>query len=247
MKLHLPPGRKALPVSLDGLADQLQAARSARVLIRQVMARTGCTKHQQEGVWDFRHQRGLLEYMEHDSVREFLCTGPYAYGRLSPEERQATDRVWKWECERESNWATEHAESIASIRHLSHPTLARLKDIQGEQVYHYSLRIKSRPDAEDPLLAAVHEFFKENGVKKLTFEAWIGEDGQLFQTREHSVIHRSHSFQSHVAEVFRDFWDFGVELPDLSIPSPHQVLWPVPSEAPRAGLTVLIDEQESRY
>jgi hypothetical protein len=246
MRLPFSARRPVVPAPLDHIADELEAVPSARISSRTVYADTEGSTSFQQGVWDLRHHRGLVGLMDDQDLVGILHTGPDFYSRLSPEERERTGLVWKWEGERDPRWAGEHAETIASIRHLAHQTDASIEGIRGEWVYHYSLRIRSRPDVEDPLLTAVHEAF-ESGLNRLTVEVWIGEDGRLRQFRDHAVMSKSYRRRTGTAEAIRDFWDFGVELPDLSVPAPGQVLWPPSSETPSPGLTVLIDGEESSY
>jgi hypothetical protein len=93
---------------------------------------------------------------------------------------------------------------------------------------------------------------RSNGVKRWTVDVWLGADGSLRQVREHAVFYRLHAYQTGFGELYVDYWDFGIELPDLSVPPSWEVLWPESesepeSEPPQPGLRILIDGEESTY
>jgi hypothetical protein len=245
MKLPLPARSRGVEAPLDRIADAMRDAASARVSIREVVAETGCA-HDLEGVWDFRKHRGRIGGVVDDAAMDLLYMGPDVFSRLSPEEEERTGKVWKWLEERQEHWASEHAETVASVRHFARPVNAAVEEYGDERVHRYSLLIRSRPDTGDPLLEAVHGRVRELGVKRLTIDVWMTADGRLRATRHHAVIYRSYRWRNGMAEMFLDHWDYGVELDELPVPSPGQVLWPE-SEPPRPGLKVLIDGVESGY
>ncbi|XVQ08717.1 hypothetical protein ACQP1W_40135 [Spirillospora sp. CA-255316] len=136
----------------------------------------------------------------------------------------------------------------AGVHRLSRPLHAGVEEVAGEPVHRYSLGLEPpRSDVDDPLLAALGDHLRRHGIRRLTFDVWLGTDGALRQTREHAVYYYStYAYRTGVDELYQDHWDFGAGLPDLSVPPSEAVPRPE-SDSPRPGLRILIDGRESSY
>ncbi|REF00129.1 hypothetical protein [Thermomonospora umbrina] len=227
------------------VADAVERVRTARVL-NVLEPPSGLGALHEQGLWDFERRVGVTRMMTRSGPVDRLYAGPDVYRLLTPEEQDETGKIWRRETsdgERRDNWETERAETVASLRRLAEPVAVTVETADGERLHRVSLRIRTRPHTGDPLLDALHSYVRSRRIRRLGFEAWLTDDGELRQTREHSV---------HGARLRRGWsssqycWDFGLDVGELSPPAPDQILDEGDGGPPR-GLVVLIDGEVSRY
>jgi hypothetical protein len=176
-------------------------------------------------------------------IADHLQAGPDILCRLTPEEQQRTGRAWRWENQADPGWESRRAETVAAIRHRAEPIAATVEEHDGERLRRFSLRIRPRADETDPLLAGLYQRARRHGIKKLTYDVWLTEDGRLRRTCERVTILRSQPRQDRIGSITETQWDFGIVVEDLVAPPPHEIIRP----EPQPGLTVLIDGRVSPY
>jgi hypothetical protein len=209
---------------LDQIADAVEAIRTAKVFHHILVATAGTGKMiiQQEGIRDFKRHLTFMRVSSSDQTNH-IQAGPDVLHLLPPEEQRRTGKIWMREGSAPPNWETEHAETVASIRHLAQPTAVAIEELDGEELQRYSLRITPRRNEQDPLLAGVHRHLRRQEIETVTFDVWLTEDGRLRWTREHAVTKYRRPRKPYSFTI--DCWDFGVDLTELAIPAPHEILY----------------------
>lgn len=232
---------------LGHIADEVEAVTTARLSATVLMKRADLRNAvvAQEGFWDYGRALGFLRISTEGMVADHLHVGPDVLCRLSPEERLRTGSSWRWECSADPGWESRRSEIVAALRHRADPVAIAVEEGDGERVRRFSLRIRPRRNETDPLLAGLYQYTRRHGIKKLTYDVWLTEDGRLRRTREEVTILRSHARPGRIISITENQWDFGIIVEDLVVPPPHEII--PPEHQVKPGLTVLIDGHVSPY
>jgi len=160
-------------------------------------------------------------------IAQGMSVGDVTYRRMTPPERAKTGKQWvgiRSICEEfGKDWRTVIA---AAIRTTPTVQARRLTHVSGQRVYQYDFDFSalSEVDGEDAM--AVSTYLRDHRARGMTMTAFITEaDGQLLQLRQSIRQLATCANPSMWCRSATDFCEFGVEVPEVFVPSDDQVLW----------------------
>jgi hypothetical protein len=231
------PHRRALPtgITIDQIADALEAATTARVSYQAVVR----VKGRDIPV----HGDGLVDLSRHiESCRlvvngrevELLDVGCDTFRMLPANRQQATGKVWLWakHCPYGLYWE----QVYSAVRRIASCTGSGAESLSGEPVRRYSFLIKpvrkSASEEKDQPVAELYTHLRAHGSDRLTLDIWLAGDQTVCKVREHvtGLELALLDGQTNVVAATREYWDYGVSV-DLVAPPDDQVLGN-PSEHP---------------
>ncbi|MBW8803323.1 MAG: hypothetical protein JF587_05625 [Catenulisporales bacterium] len=156
-----------------------------------------------------------------------MSVGDVAYRRMTPSESAKTGKQWvgiRFICEGFGrDWRTVIA---AAIRTTPTVRARRLTHAIGQRVYQYDFDFSalSEVDGEDAM--AVSAYLRDHRARGMTMTAFITEaDGQLLRLHQSIRQIATCASPSMWCRSATDFYEFGVEVPEVFVPSDDQIFW----------------------